>query len=74
MTAAFAESSPLALYADVLGGFPADSGHSGWRLRDGDGGRRPLDLLRWCSTWTAGDDGLLDRCAGATLDLSLIHI
>ena len=69
MTAAFSEAQPLVLYTDALGGFSAGAGHSGWRLRGVDGGHRPLDLRRWCTTWTAGDDGLLDRCGGATLDI-----
>lgn len=48
----------------------ATSGRPGlWRLRYPDGTATPLALGRWCGSLVDGDDGLLRRCAGATLDV-----
>lgn len=60
---------PLALYGAALTAFATNSGRSGWLTREISGRVRPLDLRRWCTARTAGDDGLLDRCAGPTLDI-----
>lgn len=40
-----------------------------WTLRYPDGSTAPLALGRWCGSLVDGDDGLLRRCAGATLDV-----
>jgi SAM-dependent methyltransferase len=44
---------------------------SGWRVRDGDGVARSLDaaLDRWLGGCDAADRTVLERCAGATLDV-----
>lgn len=40
-----------------------------WRLHYDDGTVEPLTLGRWCGSLVAGDHGLLDRCAGPTVDV-----
>ncbi|GAC1327756.1 MAG: class I SAM-dependent methyltransferase [Mycobacteriales bacterium] len=40
-----------------------------WQLRYDDGATAPMDFERWCSPLTPGDDGLLARCTGPTLDV-----
>ncbi|MEP6462336.1 MAG: methionine biosynthesis protein MetW [Frankiaceae bacterium] len=63
------EVPPLALYGAALAAFSAGHRRPGWLIRDADGRVCPLDLRRWCSARTAGDDGLLNRCDGPTLDI-----
>jgi SAM-dependent methyltransferase len=41
----------------------------GWRVRYADGGASELPLRAWTGGTRPGDLGLLDRCAGPTLDL-----
>jgi SAM-dependent methyltransferase len=41
----------------------------GWRVRYADGGTADLPLGAWTGGPRPGDRGLLDRCAGPTLDL-----
>ncbi|WP_370644552.1 class I SAM-dependent methyltransferase [Actinoplanes sp. L3-i22] len=38
-------------------------------LRDAGGREYRIDAADWCGAHRPGDDGLLDRCAGATLDV-----
>lgn len=52
----------LALYEDGLRG-----GRT--QFVDRTGHRRPLPIAHWSGLVTAGDEGLLDRCAGPTLDV-----
>lgn len=40
-----------------------------WLLRYADGTAAPLAVGRWCGSPADGDETLLQRCAGATLDL-----
>ncbi|MDQ6874869.1 MAG: class I SAM-dependent methyltransferase [Actinomycetota bacterium] len=40
-----------------------------WLLRYADGTSAPLALGRWCGSPTGGDETLLQRCIGPTIDL-----
>lgn len=60
---------PVALYTAALRASATGGRPPGWQVRYADGPVRPLDLDRWCAVLAAGDDGLLDRCAGPTLDI-----
>jgi SAM-dependent methyltransferase len=53
---------PLALYAAGLDGAPV-------YVRHADGRRELLPTRRWTGGLQAGDEGLLDRCVGPTLDV-----
>lgn len=44
-------------------------GAAGWRVREAAGPVRPLPLADWTGGLRPGDGSLLDRCAGATLDV-----
>jgi 2-polyprenyl-3-methyl-5-hydroxy-6-metoxy-1,4-benzoquinol methylase len=48
----------------------AGAGHpTALTLRDDTGGEHRLDPATWCGDEVPGDGGLLDRCAGPTLDV-----
>jgi SAM-dependent methyltransferase len=48
----------------------AGRGHAaGWRLRYADGTAAALPLSCWTGTARPGDAGLIDRCAGPTIDV-----
>jgi SAM-dependent methyltransferase len=38
-------------------------------IRDDHGEAHPVDVAAWCRRFRPGDGGLLDRCAGPTLDV-----
>lgn len=42
---------------------------AGLTLRDDRGDAHPVDVAAWCRRALPGDAGLLDRCAGPTLDV-----
>ncbi len=63
MTAPLTRTSPVELYEAALRG----TGRT--RVRYADGHALPLDVPRWASVAAPGDDGLLARCDGATLDV-----
>ncbi len=56
---------PGEVYAAAL---HADDSHR-YLLRYADGRTVPLDARRWCGPVADGDDSLLARCAGPTLDV-----
>jgi SAM-dependent methyltransferase len=60
--------APAELYGAGLRAALA-GGAAGWRVRDSHGGSGPLPLADWIGGPRPGDGGLLDRCAGATLDV-----
>ena len=63
-----AEPSPVDMYQDGLRA--AARGRSGgWRVRYGDGSARPLALAAWSGGPRPGDDTLLGRCVGPTIDV-----
>ncbi|MEV0895952.1 class I SAM-dependent methyltransferase [Actinoplanes sp. NPDC049802] len=47
----------------------AGGGTAELTLRGNDGRERRFDAAAWCRPRRPGDDGLLDRCEGATLDV-----
>jgi SAM-dependent methyltransferase len=60
--------SPVEVYEAGLRA--ADRGRApGWQVRYADGTATELPLARWTGAALPGDVGLLDRCAGPTLDL-----
>lgn len=62
------EPSPVDVYTAGLRA--AQRGRvGGWRVRYGDGTVRPLALAAWSGGLRAGDEALLDRCAGPTVDV-----
>lgn len=61
-------TSALACYESGLRA-AASGDDEGWQLRNAEGTRRPLPLRRWCGELLPGDESLLDRCIGATLDV-----
>ncbi len=65
------ETTALELYAEGLAETtqPAAIGDAPWFLRYDDGDIIPLELSRWCSDAVAGDEGLVRRCTGPTLDV-----
>ncbi len=63
-----AEPSPVDVYQDGLRA-AAHGRAAGWRVRYGDGTARPLALAAWSGGPRPGDDTLLDRCTGPTLDV-----
>ncbi len=66
-----ADESALAMYAEGLAGVgtPADESDGPWFLRYDDGNRIMLELARWCADVLPGDDSLVERCVGPTLDV-----
>ncbi|MEU1535530.1 methyltransferase domain-containing protein [Streptomyces fagopyri] len=53
-----------ALYAEAVGARDGDLS-----LRDGEGWCLPLDVGRWCQRADAGDQSVVERCAGRVLDI-----
>ena len=63
-----AGGSALRAYEDGLR--LAEAGHRvTLTLRDDRGDPHPVDVAAWCRSFLPGDRGLLDRCAGPTLDV-----
>ncbi|MEN3360356.1 MAG: hypothetical protein V7637_4338, partial [Mycobacteriales bacterium] len=60
--------SPVDIYQDGLRA-AARGRAAGWRVRYGDGTARPLALAAWSGGLRPGDETLLRRCSGPTLDV-----
>lgn len=66
-----ADLSALALYGEGLADVdtPPENGDGPWFLRYDDGNRIALELARWCAKSVPGDESLIERCLGPTLDV-----
>lgn len=66
-----AQESALEMYARGLAAVDrqADESDGPWFLRYDDGNRVMLELARWCADDVPGDDSLVERCLGPTLDV-----
>lgn len=66
-----ADESALAMYAQGLAEMdtPGEESDGPWFLRYDDGNRIVLELARWCADDVPGDDSLVERCLGPTLDV-----
>lgn len=62
-------SPPMDVYGRGLLDAEAGACIGDWLLRYSDGSTVPLALRRWMGGLKPGDHGLLDRCAGVTLDV-----